>query len=742
MMLLFGAGCGDDPVTTEKPGPGPEPDPDPIVKYPTLTIEAGTCTNNSGEILLSAEDAEEMAYIALAPEDAEHVFDAAGIFQVGTTVPSSTEPKAFTVSNLRAGTEYTVWAAARAEDRYSEPKSVVLHTSEQPPILSFVSSTKTGFGYRVENITETQVFIHTYLEKWAYDELYAIYKDAAGPDFDLSVMLCNTLVDYGFEAVGPQTIEWHAGDENLPREGPATIVGGKTYYAIASLVDPASGQWIGDPEQITFTTEPAGASNAMIDIVIEELTTEQLRSRIEPDPSIRFYFYHLFPKADVDTFVAELGQEAFENYIYENGYCSDGAYTDLWRFSVPGDTYVLSVLGVDKNGDTMYTDRLIEAPAYVPEIVIALQPYESELQGYMTYNSLEATVAPENFGDTPLDNMMWSLVPAEAMDAILDAGMSVEEAVSQGFLMPYPIAAEWYEALVRDGYFIATFDGLEPSTEYCFVVLTTDPTEELMVRYARATTEAEPAQSQPDAEYLAALGTWKLSGQSTENWSSPLEYTFTVEQLTPNRSFLVKGWSQSDIGIDYPFVMNYDPQTKKLFVRAPQRLGTFNEDGTDYEVCFSGLFMYGTTDDLTPLYGSSHIAYKGSVSGGQMHLFGEIFKYEDRDYSFLSLGYTGRSAEGDFHRFAGDLYDPIYFRISATDAMPSNRNAASVAGRRSVLRWLKPAQEVRIPLRYATEIPTSSPATEHRIRSKALGRESTASERIAGPLRPLAHATR
>lgn len=742
MALLFGAGCGDDPVTIEKPGPGD--DPDPIEKpQPTVTIEAGSSTNKSLSVLLSAQDAEEMAYLALGPDDAVHAPDAEGIFQVGTVLPASTEPKSCPVENLRPDTEYVVWAAARAEDRYGEPQSVIMHTLEQPPMLSFVSSTKTGFSYRVENIADNQVFIHTYLEKWAYDELYAMYKDAAGPDFDLSVMLCNTLVEYGFEATGPQTIEWHAGDENPPREGPATIVGGKTYYAIASLVDPASGEWIGDPEQVTFDTEPAGASDAMIDIVIEELTTEQLRSRIEPDPSIRYYFYHLFPKADVDAFVAELGQEAFENYIYENGYCSDGAYTDLWRFSVPGDVYVLAVFGVDKNGDTMYTDRVIDAPSYIPDIAVTLQPYESELQGYMTYNSLEATVAPQYFGDTPLDNLMWSLAPAETIDAILEAGMTMEEAVAQGYLMTYPIAAEWYEALVRDGYFAATLDGLESSTEYCFVVLAMDPSDELMVRYARAATEAEPAQSQPDAEYLAAIGTWKLSGQSTENWSSPLEYTFTVEQLTPNRSYLVRGWSKSAIGTDYPFVMNYDPQTKKLFVRAPQMLGTFSEDGTDYEVCFSGLFMYGTSDDLTPLYGASHIAYRGSVDEDRMRLFGEIFKYEDRDYSFLSLGYSGRGPEGGFHRFAGDLYDPIYFQIRATtDATPSNRAAASVAGRRPLLHWLKPAREIRTPLRPASEYDTPSPAMERRIRSEALGRESTASERIARPLRPLAHAAR
>ena len=33
----------------------------------------------------------------------------------------------------------------------------------------------------------------------------------------------------------------------------------------------------------------------------------------------------------MDAFIAQFGQEAFENHIYEYGYCSDSPYTDLWR---------------------------------------------------------------------------------------------------------------------------------------------------------------------------------------------------------------------------------------------------------------------------------------------------------------------------------------------------------------------------------------------------------------------------
>lgn len=645
-------------------------------------------TFSTARLTLEAKHADEMAYCLLPKGD--EAPDAATIFSTGRVLDVPAEPYPIFYQQLEAGASYTFYAAARRGDTCSQLGSADVTLPAQLPMLSFVSSTKTGFSYRIENIEQDRVFFHTYLEKWAYDELRAMYEEAQGADFDRDLMLRDALADYGLEATGPQTLTWEGGDDNPPREGPALIVGGKTYYALASMFDPQVPEWVGKPEIVEFTTEQAGKSPATVDIYVDELTSEELVSRIEPDPTIRYYFYHLFPKAVVDAYVAEFGQEAFENYIYENGWASDGAYTDRWRFSVPGDTYLLAVFGIDRNGDTMYTDRVIDAPDMQPDVTLVVQPYEDELQGYYEYQSLEVTVVPQLFDVIPVEQMQWGLYPKEVIDATLEmaGGATLEECVAGGYLMMQPLAEEWAGELTTTGRFTYWFNDLDEQTEYYFIVLLPDPSgEEIMVRYAAATTAARPADAPtPDAEYQAALGSWTLSGRSTEDWDSPLTYHFTVEQLTPNRSYLVRGWSLSAVGQEKPFVMNYDPATKKIFIRAPQRLGTYTDNGVDYEAMFVGLFVGGFTDDLSILFGPAYIAYIGSVDGDVMRLFPEMFTYDGKQQDFRSMGYTGRKADGTFHAFEGDEYNPVYFAINrAADATASAMRRPVAADRKSVV---------------------------------------------------------
>lgn len=706
---LAGSGCSDGP------------DDKPV--NPEIKIEAGQSAPTSVSFTLSASDADQMAYLIAQSDGIAPVSTAEAAFTVGKVIDGSAATP-ITVDELMSETAYTIYAAARSGERYSELRTLEVTTIERPAMLSFVSSTKTGFTYRVEGIADDETFFHMYLEKWAYDDLCEQYQEQMGEDFDKNLMLQNTLADYGLEATGPQDITWQAGDENPLRGGSATIVGGKDYYAIVSRVDPEAGVWVGNAEEIAFKTEPAGASSAMIDIVIEQLTTEQVVTRIDPDPSIRFFFYHLFRKAVVDAYIEQFGQESFENYIYENGYAAEESYTDRWAFSVPGESYVLAVLAVDKEGNTLYADQVIDSPAYVPEVAIQLQPYENELQGYYDYQSLEATVATAYFGETPTEPMMWNLLTKEALDASLEmAGtQSIEEAVTTGFIYLNPgLAEEWSEQLQKDGGFIARFNDLEPETEYYFITMVEGPGGDYIVSYGSAATKAKPADTQPDAGYLAFLGSWKLSGQSTEYWSKEhmIDYDLTVEQLTPNRSYLVRGWSKSAVGQQHPFVMNYDPATKKAFIRAPQSLGTYTDAAVskDYEVVFTGLFIYGMTDDLSLLYGPTYTAYQCSINGNSMSMIPSLFTYGDRDYSFASMGYSGRTPDGLFHRLTGDEYDPVYFTVVRGTAAGSAARSAAPAGlgaKRSAVLLRPAAPQVRVPLRPAVQ-PAAVPAFARRI---------------------------
>ncbi len=688
---------------------------------PVVRLEAGTATQTSITVLIAARDAEQMAY--LIQENSEETVPATAedIFENGIILNASADPVPVTKDELEPGVEYLVQAAARSKKRYSEPQSLTLGTREIPRLIYFESSTKTSFSYRITNIGADQLFFHIYLEKWAYDDFYAQYKEGYGEEFDLDLMLTDILADYGFEATGPQTITWNAGDENPPRESIAAIIGGQEYYGIACTFDTEALEW-GKPEQVAFKMEDPGESSATIDILIDELTPEQLLSRIEPDNSIRFYFYHLFQKPVVDAFREQFGQKAFENYIYENGYFAEYAYTDRWNFSEPSAVYLLAVLGIDRNGDTVYAEKVIDAPEYQPDILISMQPYENELKGYYDYQSVEVSVAPSYFGDAPADQMMWTFTSKEVVDAALEmaGGATLEECVAEGYLMTYPIAEEWAVSMAETGSFTEYFNDLDPQTEYYFIVAVPDPKNEgqTMVRYATATTAVKPDISNPDPEYLAYLGSWKLSGQSTRDWSSPLTYDITVEQLTPNRSFKVSGWSKSNIGRDFPFVMNYDPATKKHFVKAPQILGTYTQDGTELEVVFAGLFIYGFTDNLSIYIAPTYTAYTGQINGNRMGFTNELFQYDGSTYEFKSLGYAGRAANGQFHAFTGDEYNPVYFSVtrSTENAAAVQPRMTGIGGTRSfVSRWYSPGTEVRIPLRGANAQPQAAPARAHRI---------------------------
>lgn len=711
-LLIAGAGCSDDKTA----------DDGPVGSDPALELVAGTPTQTSVSVLLSATDAEQMAYLIEEKSEETVVLTAEEIFEKGIILNASTEPVAIEEKELQPGTTFFVQAAARSKSLYSTPQTLIVSTPEIPRLIYFDSSSKTGFSYRIDNIASDQIVFHSYLEKWAYDDLVSQYQEAMGEDFDLNLMLTDFLADYGFEATGPQTITWNAGDENLPRGGIATIVGGKDYYAVACTVDVETVTW-GKPETVAFKTEDPAESTANIEIYIDQLTPEQMLSRIEPDNTILYYFYFLINKPEADAFKEQLGQKAFENQVYENGYIAENEYTDRWEFTIPKVDYILAVFGVDQNGDTMYAEKVIERPEYQPDFVISMQPYENELQGFYNYQSIEVSVAPSYFAESPADQMLWALTPQEVIDATLEMadGATLEECVAGGYIMTYPLAEEWSEALISKGFFTEYFNDLEPGTEYCFIVAAPDPKnpEQLMVRYATATTEAMPDVSNPDPEYLAYLGTWNLTGKSTSDWSTPLSYDITIEQLTPNRSFKVSGWSKSNIGKEFPFVMNYDPATKKHFVKAPQSLGTYTQDGMELEVTFAGMFINGFTDDLSIYIAPTYTAYTGRITDNRMSFLSELFKIDGSDKEFMSLGYVGRSSDNQFYAFTDDEYNPVYFSVtrSAASAAPV-RPLAGIGGKRSfTCDWFAPQTEVRIPLRPTVVQPQTIPASDRSVRT-------------------------
>lgn len=633
---------------------------------PAVELVKGSCTTTAIGFAITAKHAEQIVYRVEPVAGDPETPSAEELFQTGIVLEAPATTTSHTAEGLQPQTVYRVFAAASNKAGYSTVAQLDLMTVTEPdrPLLSFVEATKTSFSYRLDAELDTHIF-HTYLEKWAYDELWAAFSAQFSDNPDRSHFVQYVLAEFGLEVLGPQTVTWNAGDENLPREGFASITGGKSYYALAALADPERGEWVGTAEAVEFTVPDPDRSTATVEIELLDLQPELLRSCITPDEHIRFYFYHLFKKEVVDEYIQQFGQAAFENHIYEYGYCSDGPYTDLWRME-PGTEYLIAVFGIDAEGDVMYTDKAFRAPVHLPKVVVNLQPYENELQGYYAYENLELFAGFENFGDLSHEYATWTLTSRELVNealAMMGEGATLEACIEQGFIYMMPLAYEWLEQIGQTGTFTHIFEQVEPQTEYLFLLATYDADGKMILGQGEAITPAQPGEGPADPEYLGYLGRWRLEGKSTEDWASPIAYDLTIEELTPNRSFLVRGWSNSSVGQDFPFVMNYDPATKKASVNGPQYLGTSQIGGTSCEVVFAGMFIYGMVDDLTIYIAPTYRAYEVRLDENRLRFFPEMFDFDNNVHSFASLGYNARTEEG-FRTFEGDEHNVISFLVT------------------------------------------------------------------------------
>ena len=144
----------------------PQPVPEVQEPKPEITITEGTVTENQIEFLLSAKDADEVAYYFVESAEAEPFAKVEDLFQNGEVFAASEEPVSYVMEGLNPETEYTVYAAASKEGKYfSEIKELAISTAEKPGLLQFVSKSKKGFAYKI-NAEDGQQYLHTSLEGW------------------------------------------------------------------------------------------------------------------------------------------------------------------------------------------------------------------------------------------------------------------------------------------------------------------------------------------------------------------------------------------------------------------------------------------------------------------------------------------------------------------------------------------------------------------------------------------------
>ena len=667
-------------VSCKKPEPQVE---DP---KPQITITEGMVTENSIEFFLSATEADEVAYHFMETTEEVPLLTVEGLFKGENVFAASAEPVSFVMENLKPETEYTVYAAASKEGKfYSEIKELTINTAEKPKLLQFLSKSKTGFSYKV-NAEEGQQYFHTYLEGWYFEYMLESAKYEDGAEFDEKVFIWNLLADHGIFDESAKEFEWYTGKENPMRGDVAFIVPGTRYYVLTALWNEDMGGWIEKPEVIGFDLEEPGTSNSTIDCSIDGLSPYSVSIRMEMDADqVSFYMWDFFEKSQYKSYVAENGIEGIMAYVSEyalgKGQAKVNTYTDTWSVD-PGTSYMLCVYGVDHNGDEFYTELEVDVPMPDAKIYLGMEPYERELEGYNTYNTLKVYAEYADFVNLDYESSAFFLAGGPVEKSFFDmlmesAGLSgsLEELEAQGEILyalgqanmglnPVSVDEEILAALNERGFFNKIYTGLNPDTEYVYMVMA-HYDGKIMCRLTVAKTDPAPVDVTESEAYKAFLGNWDVTGMDTQNWDNKNQKTFhlTIDRLTSNRSYKIYGWSTGTLGDQFPFEAGFDEASGKMTISTPQTLGEVEIEGRTYEVRFVGKARNKyDPDNFMVLYDYEGLAYKVTMNEPYLHFNSEFFQYAGEWVDFKSLSYVFYDKETKEY-FKAEPYDLTQFQV-------------------------------------------------------------------------------
>ena len=667
-------------VSCKKPEPQVE---DP---KPQITVTEGMVTENSIEFFLSATEADEVAYHFMETTDEVPLLTVEGLFKGENVFAASAEPVSFVMENLKPETEYTVYAAASKEGKYfSEIKELTINTAEKPKLLQFLSKSKTGFSYKV-NAEEGQQYFHAYLEGWYFEYMLESAKYEDGAEFDEKVFIWNLLADHGIFDESAKEFEWYTGKENPMRGDVAFIVPGTRYYVLTALWNEDMGGWIEKPEVIGFDLEEPGTSNSTIACSIDGLSPYSVSIRMEMDADqVSFYMWDFFEKSQYKLYVAENGIEGIMAYVSEyalgKGQAKVNTYTDTWSVD-PGTSYMLCVYGVDHNGDEFYTELEVDVPMPDAKIYLGMEPYERELEGYNTYNTLKVYAEYADFVNLDYESSAFFLAGGPVEKSFFDMLMesvglsgSLEELEAQGEILyalgqanmglnPVSVDEEILAALNERGFFNKIYTGLNPDTEYVYMVMA-HYDGKIMCRLTVAKTDPAPVDVTESEAYKAFLGNWDVTGMDTQNWDNKNQKTFhlTIDRLTSNRSYKIYGWSTGTLGDQFPFEAGFDEASGKMTISTPQTLGEVEIEGRTYEVRFVGKARNKyDPDNFMVLYDYEGLAYKVTMNEPYLHFNSEFFQYAGEWVDFKSLSYVFYDKETKEY-FKAEPYDLTQFQV-------------------------------------------------------------------------------
>ena len=664
----------------------PQPTPEVQDPKPEITITKGEVTESQIEFFLSAKDADEVAYYFVETTDEVPVIKIEALFEIGEVFAASEEPVSYVMEGLKPESEYTVYAAASKEGKYfSEMQTLAITTAEKPGILQLVSKSKKGFTYSI-NVEPGQQYIHTYLEGWYFEYYLASSRDQEGDEFDESVFVWNLLADHGILSESSQEFEWYTGKEHPVRGDVAYMVPGTHYYVLAALWDEDLGGWTEAPVVGVVKLDEPGKSDKTVNCTVDGISPYHVSIRMEMDgEQVSFMMWDFFEKSQYKAFVAENGVEGIMAYVAEyslgKGQAKTNTYTDTWTVD-PGTSYILCLYGVDHNGDEFYTELDVAVPMPDAKLYLSMKPYEREMEGYNTYNTLKVEATYADFVNLDYASSAFILAggPVEkaTFDAMVEAaGLSgsLEELEAQGEMLyalgvanfglnPASVDDEILTALNNRGFFNKIYTDLTPDTEYIYMVMA-HYDGQMMCRLVSAKTDPAPVDVTESEAYKAFLGNWDVTGMDTQNWDNKNQKTFhlTIDRLTSNRSYKIYGWSTGTLGDEFPFEAGFDEASGKMTISTPQTLGEVEIEGKIYEVRFVGKARNKyDPDNFMVLYDYEGLAYKVTMNEPYLHFNSESFQYAGEWMDFKSLSYVYYDKETKEY-FKAEPYDLTQFQV-------------------------------------------------------------------------------
>jgi hypothetical protein len=252
---------------------------------------------------------------------------------------------------------------------------------------------------------------------------------------------------------------------------------------------------------------------------------------------------------------------------------------------------------------------------------------------------------------------------------------SLEELEAQGEMLyalgqanmglnPVSVDEEILAALNDRGFFNKIYTGLNPDTEYIYMVMA-HYDGEMMCRLVSAKTDPAPVDVNESEAYKAFLGNWDVTGMDTQSWNNKEQKTFhlTIDRLTSNRSYKIYGWSTGVLGDQFPFEAGFDEASGKMTISTPQTLGEVEIEGRVYEVRFVGKARNKyDPDNFMVLYDYEGLAYKVTMNEPYLHFNSEFFQYAGEWVDFKSLSYVFYDKETKEY-FMAEPYDLTQFQV-------------------------------------------------------------------------------